>query len=41
MRLLIFRIHWLWKNRKWSNTRQKRKAYTKAIEDFKNVHRHY
>ena len=26
MRLMLFSIVWLWKNRKWDNTRQKFKA---------------
>ena len=27
----IFAITWHWKNRKWKNTRQKQKAFEKAI----------
>ena len=27
----LYRMYWLWKNRKWTNTRQKRRAMEQAI----------
>lgn len=33
IRYYIAAIRWLWENRTWSNTRQKRKAFDRAMRE--------
>ena len=34
IRYYLFAIKWLWRNREWSNTRQKFKALEKEARDY-------